>query len=58
MDLIVILQDYKLEGTNRFFMNIMNIFSIHKIISFNLDNRELIPEFFSKTEYYLNLNCD
>ena len=22
------------------------------------DNRELIPEFFSKIEYFLNLNCD
>ena len=23
-----------------------------------MDNRELIPELFSRTEYFFNLNCD
>ena len=54
-NLIVRLQEYNLENTNRCFINISTLQAITKGGS---DNRELIPEFFTRIEYFLNLNCD
>jgi len=53
-NLIVKLQGYELENTNRVFISIS---TTEKIIDNGSDNRELIPEFFSKIEHFLNLNC-
>ena len=52
---LVKLQGFNLENTNRCFININNIL---KIANVGMDNRELIPELFSRTEYFFNLNCD
>ena len=53
-NLLVKLQGYQLENPNRCFVDIIST----KQISFTgYDNRELIPEFFSKIEFFLNLNC-
>ena len=54
-NLLVKLQGYNLENTNRCFISIS---SLQQITNSGADNRELIPEFFSKIEYFLNLNCD
>ena len=54
-NLIIKLQAYNLENTNRCFQSILNVQATRVI---GTDNRELIPEFFSKIEYFLNLNCD
>ena len=54
-DLLIKLQAYSLENTNRCFGSILLTESV--IMNGN-DNRELIPELFSKIEYFLNLNCD
>ena len=54
-DLIIKLQGYDLENTNRCFINITGV---QAILANGNDNRELIPELFSKIEYFLNLNCD
>ena len=53
-NLIVKLQGYELENTNRVFISIS---TTEKIIDNGNDNRELIPEFFSKVDHFLNLNC-
>ena len=53
-NLLVKLQGYELENTNRVFISIS---TTEKIIDNGSDNRELIPEFFSKIEHLLNLNC-
>ena len=52
---LVKLQGFALENTNRCFININNIL---QAVHVGMDNRELIPELFSKTEYFYNLNCD
>ena len=54
-NLLVKLQGYTQENPSRCFIN-----PIHpqNIIQLGYDNRELIPEFFSKIEIFLNLNCD
>ena len=54
-NLIVRLQEYSLENTNRCFINLTTLQSL--AIGGN-DNRELIPEFFTKIDYFLNVNCD
>ena len=54
-NLLVKVQGYNLENPNRVFTSIV---SLQKIIQIGYDNRELIPEFFSKIEYFLNLNCN
>ena len=53
-NLLVRLQGYNLENPNRCFISIT---SVEDIISSGQENRELIPELFSKMEYFLNLNC-
>ena len=54
-NLLLKLQGYTLEDANRCFQDIS---FIQEIIQLGDDNRELIPEFFSKIEFFLNLNCD
>ena len=54
-NLIVRLQEYNLENTNRCFINLT---TLQTLATGGNDNREIIPEFFSKIEYFLNLNCD
>ena len=54
-NLIVRLQEYNLENTNRCFVSIS---TLQDITSGGGDNRELIPEFFTRIEYFFNLNCD
>ena len=54
-NLLVKLQSYNLENPNRCFINII---SAQNTVYLGYDNRELIPEFFSKIESFLNLNCD
>ena len=54
-NLLVKLQSYNLESTNRVFISIS---TVELVRDSGNDNRELIPEFFSKIEYFLNLNCD
>ena len=54
-NLLVKLQSYNLENPNRCFINII---ISQNTIYLGYDNRELIPEFFSKIESFLNLNCD
>ena len=52
--LLVKLQNYSQENPNRMFNGIQD--TIITLDSGN-DNRELIPEFFSKIEFFINLNC-
>ena len=52
--LLVKLQNYSQENANRMFQSIQNC--ILTLDSGN-DNRELLPEFFSKIEHFINLNC-
>ena len=54
-NMLVKLQSYNLENTDRCFANVSSLQSLTKN---GCDNRELIPEFFSKIELFLNLNCD
>ena len=54
-NLLVKLQEYKTENSNRCFMNITGL---EDCLASGNDNRELIPEFFSKIEFFINLNCD
>ena len=54
-NLLVRLQEYNLEDTNRC---LVSISSLQMIVNTGSDNRELIPEFFSKIEYFMNLNYD
>ena len=52
--LLVKLQNYSQENANRMFQSIQNcILTLHS----GNDNRELLPEFFSKIEHFINLNC-
>ena len=52
--LLVELQNYQQENPNRMFIGIKNTI---EILESGNDNRELIPELFSKIEFFLNLNC-
>jgi hypothetical protein len=54
-NLIVRLQEYSLENTNRCFINLT---TLQSLANGGNDNRELIPEFFTKMDYFLNVNCD
>ena len=52
--LLVKLQNYSQENPNRMFHTIQS--TIETLDSGN-DNRELLPEFFSKIEQFINFNC-
>ena len=52
--LLIKLQNYQQENPNRMFNGLKEII---EILSTGNDNRELIPEFYSKIEFFLNLNC-
>ena len=52
---LVKLQGFILENPNRMFVSVD---SLQETTRLGHDNRELIPEFFSKIEVFLNLNCD
>ena len=54
-NLLVKTQGYSLENCNRCFIGIE---LLQKATNTGYDNRELIPELFSKIECFLNLNCD
>ena len=54
-NLLVKLQEFILENPNRMFLSLD---SLQETTRLGYDNRELIPEFFSKIENFLNLNCD
>ena len=51
---LIKLQGYQQENTNRMFSSILN--TLCAIIE-GYDSREIIPEFFSKIEFFINLNC-
>ena len=51
--LLVKLQNYQLENANRMFIGVKETV---EILESGNDNRELIPEFFSKIEFFMNLN--
>ena len=51
--LLIKLQNYQQENPNRMFIGIKELADI---LDSGNDNRELIPEFFSKIEFFLNLN--
>ena len=52
--LLVKLQSYKNENPNRMFFDLNEIL---RILTSGCDNRECIPEFFTKIEQFINLNC-
>ena len=52
--LLIKLQNYQKENPNRMFIGLKETI---EILESGNDNRELIPEFFSKIEFFLNLNC-
>ena len=52
--LIVELQNYNQEDPNRLLLRIKDTINI---INTGYDNRELIPELFSKIDYLVNVNC-
>ena len=54
-DLLIKLQNYHQENPNRMFIGIYESISI---LENGKDPRELIPEFFTRFEYLINLNCD
>ena len=54
-NLLVKTQTYKLEDPNRTFRNLLEL---NQLTDEGNDNRELIPELFSKIEMFINLNCD
>ena len=51
--LLIKLQNYQRENPNRMFLGLKETIDI---LETGNDNRELIPEFFSKIEFFLNLN--
>ena len=51
--LLIKLQNYQQENPNRMFIGLKETF---EILESGNDNRELIPEFFSKIDFFLNLN--
>ena len=52
--LLIKLQNYQQENPNRMFIGIKETV---EILQSGNDNRELIPEFFSKIEFFINFNC-
>ena len=52
--LLVILQSYAQENPDRMLLNLKDTL---KIIDTGNDNRELLPEFYSKIEFFININC-
>jgi len=52
--LLIKLQNYQQENPNRMFIGILET---SDVLKGGNDNRELIPEFFSKIEFFLNMNC-
>ena len=54
-NLLVKTQGYSLENCNRCFISFDNL---QRAVNNGNDNRELIPDLFSKIECFLNLNCD
>ena len=54
-NLIIKLQEYNQENTNRCFSSFSTLLVL---TGGGNDNRELIPDFFTKIEYFMNLNCD
>ena len=52
--LLVKLQNYTQENPNRMFNGVQETI---KTLDSGNDNREIIPEFFSKVEFFINLNC-
>ena len=52
--LLIKLQNYQQENPNRMFIGLKETV---EILESGNDNRELIPEFFSKIEFFFNLNC-
>ena len=52
--LLVILQGYAQENPDRMLLNLKDTL---KIIDTGNDNRELLPEFYSKIEFFININC-
>ena len=50
---LIILQNFMLEAADRMFCSLNDTESIIRNL---FDNREMIPEFYSKIEFYLNLN--
>ena len=53
ISLFVKFQNYQLENANRMFIGVKETADI---LETGNDNRELIPEFFAKIEFLLNLN--
>ena len=53
--LLIKLQGYKNENANRMFNDLNETL---EILNSGNDNRECIPEFFSKIEQFINLNCN
>ena len=51
--LLIKLQNYQLENPNRMFIGMKETI---EILESGNDNRELIPEFFAKIEFFMNLN--
>ena len=52
--LLVELQNYSQEDPNRLLLRLRDTISI---ISTGYDNRELIPELYSKFDFCININC-
>ena len=52
--LLVELQNYSQEDPNRLLLRLRDTIAI---INTGYDNRELIPEYFSKVDYFININC-
>ena len=49
------LQNYENENPNRMFISFE---SLEYILSFGIENRELIPDFYCYFDYLINLNCN
>ena len=52
--LLIELQNYTQENPDRMMQDLKDTI---KIINSGNDNRELVPEFFSKIEFFVNVNC-
>ena len=52
--LLVELQNYNQEDPNRLLLRLKDTIAI---INTGYDNRELIPEYYSKFDYFININC-
>ena len=52
--LLVELQNYSQEDPNRLLLNLKDTVTI---INTGYDNRELVPELYSKIDFFININC-